>query len=313
MTTVVLHIGQHKTGTSTLQHSFFKSADSFYNSNVVWLPTQKPNHSFIISSAFSRQLNEYYETVKNGLDIPLSRLTRYEARQILIKAVKQSSAQRGLLLIIAEDLCALHPSEVIDLRSFFLAAGATDFRICGYIRSCNDFVNSYAQQMIKQGFLLQEIITSPPRPHYRMAFEKFIDVFGRDAVRIRLFEPSVFFKGSLIEDFLALAEIPISGRLFEEVRVNESIGLRHAKTVSYLNQFFASRVQRKSFTDTEDFLCLPEKDSKFALTADIHKHILQKSQDDIDWAASTFHIYRDSIAKPAKTITNDELLTPPGN
>lgn len=311
MTTVVLHIGQHKTGTSTLQHSFSKSTTSMGNSSVVWLPSIKPNHSFIISSAFSNQHDDYHEAVKNGLDIPLSRHSRNGARRIIYKALKKSAARQGVLLVIAEDLCALHLDELEDMRNFFISAGATDFRICGYIRPCSDFVNSYAQQMIKQGFLLQEIIDNPPRPYYREIFEKFITIFGRDAFHVRVFEPSDFIKGSLIEDFIALAKLPIDGGLIKEVRANESISLRQAKAVSYLNEFFLSKGLRNSYTETERFLYLSGDESKFALTAEIHSYVIKESWADIDWVIKNFDICRGSLEKPAKTINAQDLLRPP--
>ena len=100
-----------------------------------------------------------------------------------------------------------------------------------YVRHYNSLIPSQVQQTIYNGDTRLDInaITNyflgcPSDISYRENLDKWIDVFGRCNVVVRPFDPSYFYNGSLLADFLKSSNLPVNATAISEVRSNQSLG-----------------------------------------------------------------------------------------
>lgn len=207
MSKVILHIGMHKTGTTTLQKSLHRASVEMQLKNFQYLTVKEANHSYITSAAFGSNDNkEYYNYCKSvirGNNMPIGKWTRDSAREEIRKQINEAQNNNHPLLISAENLCILHPAEVESMKLFFVECGVTDFKIVAYIRDPQSWIVSYAQQVLKEGIeIIDEILDKPSVPRYKEFFEKYINTFGVDNFLFLPFERSKMVNNCILSDFL---------------------------------------------------------------------------------------------------------------
>jgi len=143
-----------------------------------------------------------------------------------------------------EDLLALKPDAIAQLKQK-LAPFAGDFRVIVYVREPYSYINSTFQQRSRAGATWQQIIAEPPLPRYRR-IQKFIDVFGRDHVDIRVFERGRFVNGDLIADFLsAIGAEPELARALGPVAANQSLSHEAALILDAVNNRYPNSKEGK--------------------------------------------------------------------
>lgn len=226
--TCFVHIGMHKTGSSSIQASLTGMDDlgSHCYADICGVV----NHGGAMINIFSRQPEKVHVNVKRGLTSAQMQERRDKFQAGLAHAV--ASHPEKDLVISGEGICYLAEEELLDFRNF-LAESFTDIRVLGYVRSPKSFMESAFQQRVKGGTARLEPGLFYPR--YRDLFEKFDRVFGRDKVLLRKFDPATFPQGCVVQDFCRLIGIPILGS--QVVRVNESLS-REAISVLFAYRKF---------------------------------------------------------------------------
>ena len=193
MTRVILHIGQHKTGTSSLQQSFFVAQRQGRLENTIYCRSPIANQSKFITSLYgSRESQEYYDRVKNGYRVILRHRNSKRYKRILDASLQEAIDRKKDFLMIAEDFCVLAPKELMRIQEYFVSKGITDLKILGYIRPVEAFAHSFAQEKIKDGCTIENVIEQPPTPNYRDIFEKFFTIFGDSNTCISPFNSDIF-------------------------------------------------------------------------------------------------------------------------
>ena len=117
------------------------------------------------------------------------------------------------------------PAEGLQRLKETLVPYAAQFRIVVYVRDPVATVTSIFQQRLRRGQTYRQIARRPPRPGYQRIAAS-IDVFGREAVDVRLFDSARFPNGDLIADFLsAIGAVPEVAVKLAPERAN--VGLSH--------------------------------------------------------------------------------------
>ena len=234
---LVLHVGQHKTGTSSLQQSFSFNSTKNVSKNFDTLDTAHVNSSFDVISPFSGRFLDYNRVCKNGADVPHvgDPISRQKKLSNLIEVINKSQLKADNLLIISEDFCALHPEELFDIISFFNQYGYEEVFATSYIRPFKNYIDSYAQLMIKSGKSIADLEANVLKANYEKQLLKFKYLGCIDHFSCRLFQPSNFVNSSLKDDFIELADLKCCAADISEHNSNESITQEQANFLNVLN------------------------------------------------------------------------------
>ena len=222
MKKIILHIGMHKTGTSSIQHALQGMEDE----NFKYADFHHPNHSGPFYTAFSDEPAKYHShrnlgrTLKEVNEIKNKHLNNIENNIVNCKS--------KTLIFSGEDLSGLSYSGVERVHDFF-GKYCDNFEIVAYVRDPVSFSLSAFQQVVKGGLKNYKYVD----PKYRFRFEKYIEIFGRDNIKFRLFDRENFPNKSVVSDFFNLVGLDFSKK--KDVYINESLPLEVVKLLLIFN------------------------------------------------------------------------------
>jgi hypothetical protein len=284
MATIYIHIGTHKTGTKSIQHTFFDSRKELLRRGINYLPIAV-NHSTHLFSLFADKPHKYHANMRLGVDTE-EKAARHNAK-LREEVEGELRANRSPKLIVSgEDLSSLKPHGVAALKEL-LDPFANGYRVIVYVRSPSSYALSAIQERLKHGYTLEAIQHEPHAPRYRFRIEKFMQAFGRENVVIRIFEATRFPGGSLIADFCTAIDEPaeLAGAL-DERRANESLSTEAALLLNELNKakpmFLDGRVNRDRAPNVIDYLT-DVKGAKFSMPAEFLRRTEEAAQGDLAW------------------------------
>ncbi|AKF25720.1 hypothetical protein YH65_10230 [Sulfurovum lithotrophicum] len=258
----IIHIGMHKTGSSSIQQSLFHNLK---DDTFSYLDMGIPNHSISMSMLFRNSSRKNPETVN--------------LKNKLIKSIKNS---HSIMIISAEAISMFSKEDLKYLRDFLLDY-FKEIQIVGYIRSPKSYMESFFQQRVKGGlvsFDLEKYIY----PNYRKRFEKFDDVFGHQNVQFWKFDPKHFYKGNVVLDFCR--KIGIDFQEDQTIRINESLS-REEVAILYTygkqktRHIQSPAVMQKNMKIIKKIKKL--KEHKFRFSPTLITPILEKNSRDIQW------------------------------
>lgn len=210
----VLHFGQHKTGSSSIQKSLSGAEDLGRYSYVgLGMPTGNASWPLIIAFAEGAWKHRVYR--QRGIDEEEA-LTQ---RPVLLARLAEEIAAAGARtsIISAEDLSRFEEREFANLvRAVSDLAGPV--RAVGYIRSPRAYMESSFQQRLRSN--LSQLDFNRLYVSYRR-FEAMETVLGRENLSFWRFAPSDFPGGDVVRDFCARLGVEIADERI--VRVNDSL------------------------------------------------------------------------------------------
>lgn len=231
MKQLILHIGMHKTGTTALQETLHAARRDLVSHGINYLD-MGANHSQPLFSIFGEKLTAYRANLKAGLDTKEA-IASYasDAKARLQRLLSENTAP--VTIISAEDLSLLRRPAVPKLRDF-LSPYFDSILVVAYVRRPVSFINSLAVQAVKGGATLKALHENPPSPDYQWRFNKFLQAFGEQQMRLRLYDPATLKAGSVVTDFFELASLPHSALpTADEPILNKSLS---APAVNFLSE-----------------------------------------------------------------------------
>lgn len=215
MKRVWLHIGMHKTGTTSVQVNL---ANVRKPANWRYLSIGgSPNMGQALYAMFSPEPHKFHWFVKRGNSPEQVAAEGARLRRRLARVV--SKCRKENIIISGEALTLIEREGIFALRDF-LKPLCDEIRVIGYVRPPAAFKISVFQQRVKHGndrFNIADI-----KLHYRWKFEKFDEAFGRENVLLRKFDPKNFPQGCIVADICE--QIGIEGPECSAIRrANESL------------------------------------------------------------------------------------------
>lgn len=191
-----LHIGMHKTGTTSLQANLKR-----IGSTAAWeyiciggkLHMNTPFHAMFATNPF-----HYHWFHKQGISPEALAEKGANLRERLAEAISTSPSET--IIMSAEALPLVDKAGVQRIKEF-LDPLFDEIRVIGYVRPPISYKISIFQEMVKGGRSTLEL--DKIKLNYRRKFEKFDQVFGRDNVILRKFDPATFANGCTVSDFFA--------------------------------------------------------------------------------------------------------------
>lgn len=233
--TIHLHVGMHKTGTTSIQATSFGNRRTLLRHGVNYLSLTE-NHGTVLYPLFSEQPHRYPTNVRAGVDVEEKAAQRNVVNE---KAVRRELKrnQSPHVVMSGEALFNLPAAGLARLKHM-LAPYADDVRILVYVRDPHGFINSAFQHRLRYGHDWQQLVASPPLPRYRR-IRKFIEVFGADRVDVRVFDPAQLKGGDLLVDFFdAIGADPAVVKTLKPVKANESLSYEAVLILKALNRIY---------------------------------------------------------------------------
>jgi hypothetical protein len=203
---VILHIGMHKTGSSSIQESLNGYDDGY----TVYANLKHANHSFAIYTIFSSGRYGYHWK-SQGLGRQDIDLLRQDFLMMLTTELKRTDRKR--LIISGEDIGYL---SVKEKREFivFLKQYCKKIKVICYVRSPLSFACSAFAESIKSA-----VITYQSRALYKHRFEGFIEDEAIE-ILVKVFDKKKLFKEDVVDDFCQILNLDLD--LIKKVNLNIS-------------------------------------------------------------------------------------------
>ena len=293
MAEIILHVGFHKTGSTTIQRNLHAHRETLAEQGFYY-PSLAANKSVFTSlstplrTMFGPAPENYTPNVRMGNNAP-ARIRELIASYGEQFAEEAERADGRPILISAEEVSTLKAEHLTAMRAF-LERYADRIRVIAYVRRPYDFLCSIKAQHIKTGWLLSENRYPASLPERIKAFR---EVF--DPVEVYSFEAAVGHASGPLGHFADLVGIDVAAfgeisrenaspsdqalRLINGVNEQQPLYLRGEKGERLLNP------ARKAW-DINAFFDIPGK--KFRLTEEEVQPFLARLRKDDAWLAREF-------------------------
>lgn len=285
---VHLHIGFHKTGSSSIQVSL-KGNHEKLKANGVLYPIFRfeneiiENHSIPFYSIFSKHRNTYRENIRRGLNSnELVNIQNQKYINQLLEQVAETNCQT--IVVSGEDLSMLSVDEVRGVKDFFNEKlPEYSFKVFAFVRSPVDFWASDCQENIKAGLSLEQSLLQI-KPHigkrFQRALANYENVFGLENIKVCKFEDARSSENGLFDFFIKKIGLDFIGELDEFVE-NTGFSYEACCIASKINAHMPERLRHGKLFYNNMQLLSRIGISKFRLPVDLNESIQEWSKDEL--------------------------------
>ena len=263
-----LHIGQPKSGTTSLQDFLALERETLSEQGFLY-PRLREVENDNAHHALSYDLRE--ETVPGLRMTPHDPSRKARVWDQLAAAVRDTTC--STVILSSEDLYFLdddgerHRSGVALLANR-LKPLFSSITVVAYLRRQDEHVESWCNELVKYGFRrntldIATLAETLPVCHsdYHMLRELWVRRFGEDAVLFRAFRPDRLKNGSIVDDFCDLVGYQPSSRLVDFSHRNLRLTRLGFEVMRHLNRFEHSLpVHRRAVELVRDLAVEPPED-----------------------------------------------------
>lgn len=187
---VYLHVGVHKTGTTTIQSALSVSFDSLRKSGILYPVSGRPKH-----------LSDCHHSLAWALR--RERGVSMDEWCQLKREIENSGLSR--IVISSEEFVFLNQKEILKLKDQL-----RNFKVyvIFYLRNPLDFLQSYYKELVKRNMYsgsFRRFLTSRQVDYVQFfsLIEKWSSVFSTSMIQVRSYDEAIR-RGSVVEDFVSL-------------------------------------------------------------------------------------------------------------
>ncbi|WP_077329089.1 hypothetical protein [Virgibacillus siamensis] len=297
---VILHVGLHKTGTTSIQETMFNKTnnDALLKEGVLYPRCWVPNHSVPLYSAFCEKPETYHANIIRGLSKEEIEQTNRNNLDKLKALLEETDAKK--LVLSGEDLSMLFKSNIESFKQYLEGIGLTQakFRVITYTRNPVKWAISMIQQRMKAGQKYENIfdnLISGILPRLFVdRIGNFVEVFGKEAVEVFPFEDAVKHEFGPVGHFLV--EIGIDKHTIngiKKISTNPSMSMFTGNLLAHINEevpiIKGGKMNEKRYE--KDYFPLYEiKGEKYDITVNEKQIIKAVTKIDNDWLNDNFNI-----------------------
>lgn len=299
ITEIILHVGMHKTGTTSIQNTLFNTTNNKLLEKKDYLyPLSWPNnHSIPIFSAFCDYPENYHINIKKGYSI--TEITNINKQYLESLKMEIAKREQSKLIISGEDISVLSIDNLNDFKKYLKSISTNDvsIKVVVYVRDPVSWSASVIQQRIKGGTTYQNSLLdlrADLKNYFFNILNKFIQVFGKESINIYAFEEAVKHKYGPVGYFLSTLGFnnqEISQ--FNIIKANESISFIAADIISFINEKIPmiedGKLNAKRTPNDFSYFSVI-KGPKFDLPFNVKKELFQCCKEDIKWLKENFGI-----------------------
>lgn len=316
--TVFLHIGVHKTGSTSIQESLGKLRDILISHGYLYPSfeidgTMINNHSIPFFSIFTKSPELYHPNVSRGYDSMDKIQILHE--QYKIQLIQQLENFKGENLIISgEDISVLDPDSIRDLKEYLFQVTNTEvaIKITLFCRNPITYARSHIQEIVKGGQVLEVEMKnyfSFVKTHYRKRIGNFLTAFPQDSISVIKYEDAISHQYGLLGAFLnAIGTDQRLAKDFNRKRLNKSLSYESLLIINAINKNipkFKNKVLNPQREGYRHDLIKQITGTEFAFDTEFNRKIWVESHDDICWLCENFslskyifneeHVYRSEL------------------
>lgn len=230
MKEVILHIGLHKTGSTSIQ-----TALKGYNKNgVKSIAFKEANHSIPMFTIFSNNRYKYHIWKKQELSKDDIDKKRNEYLDILKKELRNEKVKT--LIISGEDLSSLNDHEVKVLSEFLNAEQVSTTIVC-YVRHPLSWAASAVQELAKNGNSFPNLDN-----FFKVRLGKYIEFFGKKNMKVFDYQKSSTKEKSVVKHFSKILSIDLK----DPPRANESLSALQFSLIRNLNKLNLQKTRHRA-------------------------------------------------------------------
>ena len=219
MKEVILHIGLHKTGSTSIQ----KALKGYNKDGVKSIGFEEENHSIPMYTIFSENRYDYH--IWSNENYCRDDIENKKSDYLKILSSECINDKIKTLIISGEDLSVLNNSEVKILADYLREKNVKTTIIC-YVRDPLSWIASNSQERVKAGWPLIKIDQI-----FKRSIQNYMQYFGRENIQIYDFHKSIKLTGSIVSHFSEILSIDIK----EPLRENESLNAVQFALMQFLN------------------------------------------------------------------------------
>lgn len=235
---VIVHIGMHKTGSTSIQESLANFDDGI----TFYAKLEYANHSIPIFTAFSSEFLDYPIWKRYGYSQSIKVGLRNKFKKTFTEQLQVKNRKK--MIISAEDISLLSEKDAENFIDY-IRQYSKNVKIICYIRDPLSFAASAFQESCKVGRSQNPNIIDP---RYKYRIEKFINVVGEENIIVKKFEKDNLERSSVVADFCEIVGIDYNG--IREIKSNESLTEEALKVIYVFNKnnplFYGDEVLRNA-------------------------------------------------------------------
>ncbi|MCM3308578.1 hypothetical protein [Priestia megaterium] len=309
---VILHVGLHKTGTTSIQKTLFSERNNkiLEQKGYIYPKIFGENHSYPLYSAFCDSPETYYENIKKGYTN--SQIQNINSQNLDKLRWELLEKEQSKLIISGEDISRLSVKNLKELKRYInsLSTLPLIIKVLIYVRNPINWSVSAIQEKIKGGETYQTAfyyMENHLKFHFQKKFKKFLEVFGKEHIEIYPFEDAISYDYGPVGHFLSILDFhenEIDG--FNIIRGNESMSLVTGEILSFINERLPMLKNGKinvGRSEGDFALLLNIRGPKFDIPQNDKIKLLESSQEDAKWFKDKFNIdYLNSRKYPIDSI-----------
>ncbi|MFV8827445.1 hypothetical protein [Alkalihalobacterium sp. APHAB7] len=238
---IILHVGLHKTGTTSIQRTLFNEENNqiLEKKGYIYPRSWPSNHSIPIYSVFSEHPERYHINIRNGY----TTANIIAKNQEYLRNFEKEIVNRGKskIIISGEDISVLPHENLQAFKKYIMSLfqEETKVTVMMYLRNPVSWSISNIQEIIKSGGFYETALThmnTTYKNNFKNKIEKFIQVFGKQNIKLYSFEETLPHQYGVIGHFLSSLNFKESEiNQFHIQKANESISLIAGNILSYIN------------------------------------------------------------------------------
>jgi len=296
---IILHVGLHKTGTTSIQQTLFSDENNklLEKQNYLYPKYWPSNHSIPVYSIFCNHPEKYHINIKNKYSN--SKIKDINERYLERLETEIVEREQSKLIISGEDISNLTFDNLNRLKEYFTSVFVykDKIRVIIYIRNPLLWSISAIQEKIKAGMHYESTLKEMEnivRKFPGNLVEKYIQVFGREAIEIYTFEEAVAHEFGPVGHFLSILGFT-RGEIekFSMVKSNKSISLVAGDILSFINEKMPmikdGKLNLKRFNG-DSVPIFDIRGPKFDIPYSDKKKLLEAGQHAINWVKENLGI-----------------------
>lgn len=227
--TILLHVGAHKTGSTTIQQTFYANREILKKNGISYLSANNADQIFCIHFTRRQDYGAIFKPVGG-----LSPAERVEKRVAEVRRDIET-AETDVIALSSENFSVLSKSGLIRLRDFLAPYG--DISVVYFYRDLVPWLASHSQQLAKAGTVDRPLPYGKGITRLYQIPKQLIEVFGAENVTMRNFDDAV--KAGLLDTVITGFDVPTMAQMgIEEVRSNEGISAEAVRLFYLYNSFY---------------------------------------------------------------------------
>ena len=221
MKQVILHIGMHKTGSTSIQSSL----KGYLDDRVKYASFKEENHSIPLYTIFSEDRYDYHVWKTEGLDKQQIETKRQEYLEIFESDLNDSNYDK--LIISGEDIAVLDEAGK-EALVHMISKNNIEIKVVMFVREPLGLAISDIQQWVR---LRRDNVVSEYRVGYKIRIKKFCELIPKENIFVEDLHQAIAKSGCIVKRFAEIAGLTLKSG----ARLNESMSLQAFALIYRLN------------------------------------------------------------------------------